>query len=266
MYYTTQDATYWYEIHGAGVPLVMLHGFTGSTATWKQFINTYKGKLQIITIDLPGHGKTSTASSRSMVACCQDLKALFHYLQLDTFHLLGYSMGGRTALSYAMIYPEQVQSLVLESASPGLATSEEQRNRADKDEKIARRIETEGLNAFVDFWEEIPLFASQKHLSESIQQAVRSERLDQTEQGLASSLRSMGTGKQPSWWVKLYQLTIPVLLLAGSYDHKFIQMNQAMNKRLPTSTFETIEQAGHAIHVEQSDIFGKIVMAFILAA
>lgn len=265
MYYTTQDATYWYEIHGEGAPLVMLHGFTGSTTTWKPFINAHKEKLQIITIDLPGHGKTKTFSPKSMTACCHDLKALFHYLQLGTCHLLGYSMGGRTALSFAMMYPEQVQSLVLESASPGLETSEKQRERKSKDERIAQKMETDGLDAFVDFWEEIPLFASQKHLSKGIQQAVRSERLAQTEQGLSSSLRSMGTGKQPSWWNDLHQLSMPVLLLTGSYDDKFIQVNQDMNRRLPNSTLKIIEQAGHAIHVEQSDIFGKIVMAFILA-
>ncbi|MBM7600726.1 2-succinyl-6-hydroxy-2,4-cyclohexadiene-1-carboxylate synthase [Virgibacillus halotolerans] len=264
LYYTIKDATYWYEIHGDGVPLVMLHGFTGSTATWKQFINKQEENLQIITVDLPGHGKTDVSSPRSMEDCCEDLKELLDHLQLDKFHLLGYSMGGRTALSFAMMYPGQVKSLILESASPGLVTLEEQDLRVEKDEKLARRIETEGLDAFVEFWEGIPLFASQKLLPTSLQQVIRAERLAQSEQGLSDSLRSMGTGKQPSWWNDLHRLNIPVLLLAGAYDDKFIQINRSMNTRLPNSTLEIIEQSGHAIHVEQSEIFGRIVTGFIL--
>ncbi len=263
MYYKIRDAIYWYEIYGNGVPLVMLHGFTGSTKTWEQFIKTHKENLKMIVIDLPGHGKTDMPSTRSMEACCEDLMKLFHHLHLDEFHLLGYSMGGRTALSFAMMYPERVQSLVLESASPGLPTIGERDLRIDKDERLARRIMKEGLESFVNSWQELPLFASQKQLPKVIQETIRAERIAQSEQGLADSLRTMGTGKQPSWWDNLNRLNIPVLLLAGSYDDKFIHINQSMHTRLPNSTFEIIGQAGHAIHVEQSEIFGRIVTGFI---
>ena len=265
MYFTVKDATYWYEIHGEGVPIVLLHGFTGSTATWQPFIEAYKDNIQVIAIDLPGHGRTDTPLGKSMEECCWDLKQLFHYLQLDKFHLLGYSMGGRTALSFAMMYPKHVQSLVLESSSPGLAATEDRALRIEKDEKNARRIEVDGLEAFVDFWEAIPLFASQRHLPIGARQTVRRERMNQSESGLAGSLRLMGTGRQPSWWNDLHRLNIPVLLLAGAYDEKFIKTNLAMNKQLPNSTVEVIDHAGHAIHVEQSNIFGRIVIGFILA-
>ena len=226
MYFTIQDASYWYEVHGEGVPLVMLHGFTGSTATWNKFIKAKKEKLQMIVVDLPGHGRTRTSSPRSMEACCQDLKELFNHLQLEKINILGYSMGGRTALSFAMMYPEQVQTLVLESASPGLKTKQERVLRVEKDEKLARKIEGEGLSKFVAFWEDIPLFASQKLLPTSIQQSMRSERMSQSEKGLATSLRSMGTGKQRSWWGKLYQLNIPVLLLVGAYDQNLFELTR----------------------------------------
>lgn len=97
LYYSIDDDTYWYEIHGEGIPVVMLHGFTGSTSTWQNFISDCQKDLQIITIDLPGHGKTRTNSPKTMEECCQDLKRLFQYLKVDNFHILGYSMGGRTA-------------------------------------------------------------------------------------------------------------------------------------------------------------------------
>ncbi|WP_373893143.1 2-succinyl-6-hydroxy-2,4-cyclohexadiene-1-carboxylate synthase [Virgibacillus sp. CBA3643] len=265
MYFSIKDASYWYEIHGEpGNPtVVMLHGFTGSTSTWADFIASWKNELRIITIDLPGHGHTKTPSPRTMEACCADLKALFQYLQLETFHLLGYSMGGRTVLSFALTYPELVQSLILESSSPGLETKQERDQRVEKDEQLAQRIENEGVTSFVDFWENIQLFQTQKNLPLEVQAGIRQERLAQSAPGLAQSLRHMGTGSQPSWWEAMKQFSKPVLLIAGTYDEKFLAINKKMEKRLGASHLEIIENAGHAIHVEQPKIFGKLVGEFI---
>src|SRR5690625_7193382 len=89
------DATYYYEISGEGPPIVLLHGFTGSHATWSAFVSKWKDDFQLITIDLPGHGKTIVKTPRTIESCCNDLKQLFDHLELKTFHLIGYSMGGR---------------------------------------------------------------------------------------------------------------------------------------------------------------------------
>ncbi|MFD1851187.1 2-succinyl-6-hydroxy-2,4-cyclohexadiene-1-carboxylate synthase [Oceanobacillus bengalensis] len=264
MYFSINDAKYWYEIHGQGIPVVLLHGFTGSTTTWKNFINTVDKQFQIITIDLPGHGKTQTSESRTVEACCRDLKQLFAFLHLDAFHLVGYSMGGRTALSFAMLYPEGILSLILESASPGLANVAERVARVKNDEGLAKRIETEGLEAFVSFWENIPLFETQRNLPEEVQHSIRRERLSQSPNGLAMSLRFMGTGKQPSWWDKLEGFSAPVLLIVGEHDEKYVEINKKMQSRFISCKLIKCEDAGHAIHVEKPKIFGKLVTEFIL--
>ncbi|HLR41348.1 MAG TPA: 2-succinyl-6-hydroxy-2,4-cyclohexadiene-1-carboxylate synthase [Virgibacillus sp.] len=263
MYYTVKDATYWYEVYGEGVPVVLLHGFTGSTATWSEFISNWKEQFQIIVVDLPGHGKTKTQSPRTMEACCADLNQLFTSLQLDSIHLAGYSMGGRTALSFAMLYPERIASLTLESASPGLASEAERQERIENDEKLAQRIEQDGIMKFVDFWENIALFDTQKKLPAAVRQAIRDERTGQSADGLTQSLRHMGTGKQPSWWGQLNAFKKPVLLLAGTEDKKFVGINKKMENQLQTSKFVSVKNAGHAIHVEQPEIFGKLVSEFI---
>ncbi|HLR67851.1 2-succinyl-6-hydroxy-2,4-cyclohexadiene-1-carboxylate synthase [Virgibacillus alimentarius] len=264
MYFKIEDAKYWYEIDGNGPPVVLFHGFTGSTSTWYSVIPVLKEHFQIITVDLPGHGKTRTQSPRTMEACCFDIKQLLFHLKLSEVHLVGYSMGGRTALSFAMFYPEMVTSLCLESSSPGLNSTEERMNRAANDEKLASKIEQDGLIAFVHYWENIPLFHTQKRLSAVVQQSIRQERLAQTEEGLARSLRYMGNGKQPSWWSELTRFEKPVLLVVGSDDQKFIQINKRMKKRIKSSDLVIVDNSGHAIHVEQPKIFGKIVTAFIL--
>lgn len=264
MYFSIRDASYWYERTGQGPAIVLLHGFTGSTKTWDYFVDQYQDDFEIIVVDLPGHGKTNTGTPRSMEACSKDLRQLLLHLGLTSVHLVGYSMGGRTALTLAMLYPDYVASLILESASPGLESAQERRDRMAHDEQLAQTIERDGLEAFVNFWEAIPLFQTQKKLPVDVRQAIRAERLSQIESGLAQSLRSMGTGIQPSWWEQLQALTIPVLLVVGELDKKFVNINKKLENRMPTGYLVIVENAGHAIHVEESDFFGKLVSEFII--
>ncbi|WP_010097119.1 2-succinyl-6-hydroxy-2,4-cyclohexadiene-1-carboxylate synthase [Ornithinibacillus scapharcae] len=258
-----RDSSYWYEVHGEGEALVLLHGFTGSTQTWNHIIQTFRSSFQIIVIDLPGHGKTVSHSPISMEQCCTDIRTLLVEIGIDSCHMIGYSMGGRTALSFSMLYPDMVKSLVLESASAGLDLEEDRHSRRTNDEKLAQKLEREGLESFIDFWESIPLFESQKNLSLETQNEIRKERLSQNVEGLAMSLRSMGTGSQPSWWPKLSLFNKPVLLIAGELDSKFVSINKRMHEALPQSQLTIVKQAGHAIHVEQPEFFGKIIEMFI---
>ncbi|MFC4023687.1 2-succinyl-6-hydroxy-2,4-cyclohexadiene-1-carboxylate synthase [Oceanobacillus longus] len=265
MYFSRENVTYWYEERGEGFPVVMLHGFTGSSATWQSFINAFGSGYRIITIDLPGHGKTRTPSLKSMEECCGDLHSLFLSLQLESFHLVGYSMGGRTALSYSRLYPERVRSVVLESASPGIASVRERRLRKESDEVLAERIEQDGVPLFVNYWQDISLFHTQKRLAPDVQEQLRSERLSHTSEGLALSLRTMGTGSQVSLWSHLENLDMPVLLITGELDPKFVKINKKMQSHLKSGNLIVCENAGHAIHVEKPETFGKIVIGFINA-
>ncbi|WP_077327674.1 2-succinyl-6-hydroxy-2,4-cyclohexadiene-1-carboxylate synthase [Virgibacillus siamensis] len=263
MYFTRNGTSYWYEIEGEGKPVVLLHGFTGDSGTWSRFVSEWKHEFKLLVIDLPGHGKTVSERSVTMEACCADLAGLFAELGLHQVHILGYSMGGRTALSFAMLHPEKVSSMTLESTSPGLNDEKERTARVNRDEQLAKRLERDGIVAFVDFWENIPLFQTQKKLPEMIRQSIRDERLSQSAAGLAMSLRSMGTGIQPSWWDRLEELKLPVLLIAGAYDNKFVGINKIMVNHMPEADLMVVEKAGHAIHVEQPQFFGKIVIEFL---
>jgi 2-succinyl-6-hydroxy-2,4-cyclohexadiene-1-carboxylate synthase len=246
--------------------IVFLHGFTGNTASWCEVSKQLKGKYRTIAVDLTGHGKSSIPEDidrYSMDQQVEDLDALFTALALNQFILVGYSMGGRVALAYTIRYPERVSSLILESSSPGLKTEEERTERKEADGRLAERILKVGLTAFVDFWESIPLFATQKNLSEETQLAVRNERLSQSETGLANSLRGIGTGSQPSYWLDLKAIDIPVLLITGELDTKFVNISREMVSYFPNVRHEMIERAGHAIHVEKPDTFATMVKEHI---
>lgn len=255
--------TYACHIYGKGEPLVLLHGFTGSSQTWEPFIHKWSSAFQVITIDLPGHGHSFTQDFPTMTDYCDELKELLEFFQVKSCHLLGYSLGGRVALSFAQRHPQVVRSLILESASPGLKTEEEREERRKRDHKLANMLMERGIESFVNDWEELPLFSSQKYLSSEKKEAIRAERLNQSAAGLAQSLLNMGTGSQPSWWNRLSSLSIPVQLIVGGLDRKFIHINQQMESRMNQSELVIVHNAGHAIHVEQPEKFATIVMEFL---
>lgn len=246
--------------------LVLLHGFTGSTKTWQHVVNALPTSIHCVLVDLIGHGQTASPEQVALYTMdfqVELLQQLFQQLNLKSFTLLGYSMGGRVALSYAAKYPENIKHLILESASPGLKQEEERTSRKQADDHLAEKILQNGMEVFVNHWENIALFASQKKLSKAMQQDIREERLNQCEIGLANSLRGMGTGVMPSLWEHLATLSMNVTLLTGALDEKFVLLNQKMENLFMHAQHLTIPSVGHAIHVENPLKFATIVEEMI---
>lgn len=264
-FFTVDGATYAYlDIGDKGKEvLVLLHGFTGTKQTWSPFISELEKYFRVIAIDMPGHGNSTNDMPITMETFCHHLFKLLEKEKCDNIHLLGYSMGGRTALSFSMMYDSMVKTLILESASPGLRTEKEQELRRDQDTQLAEKLLISSIENFVNKWEQVPLFASQKLLPKSVQQKVRKERLSQSPEGLSNSLKYMGTGIQPSWWKSLSYLNNKVLLVVGELDEKFVQINEEMHELISDSHLEVVKEAGHAIHVEQEAKFVKLVIDFI---
>ena len=265
-HFTYECITYHYRIHGEGAPLVLLHGFTASLANWEPLLSSLARFHRVIIVDLPGHGRTIAPDSpayHTMEQTAAGMAAFIDQIVAEPVHLLGYSMGGRLALYFARHYPVLVRSLLLESASPGLTTDEERATRRIRDEALAARIERDGIPAFVDFWETIPLFASQAKLSDSVRTRLRAQRLRNRVDGLANSLRGMGTGAQPSLWLRLAEVRAPTLLMAGEHDAKFCAIAQAMAERMCNSSLVVIPGAGHTIHLERPNTFIRHTLTWL---
>jgi 2-succinyl-6-hydroxy-2,4-cyclohexadiene-1-carboxylate synthase len=254
------------EQAGDGEPLLLLHGFTGSARNWRG-LEAFGERFRTIAVDLLGHGASDSPADPArydMAACVGDLAAVLVQLGIQRANVLGYSLGGRVALHLAAAHPERVGRLVLESASPGLMTEAERRARRADDEALALRLERDGLEAFVDGWERLPLFASQARLPAAVRAGLRAQRLRNNPPGLANSLRGLGTGAQPSLWERLPEIHTPTLLLAGALDEKFAAIARAMAERLPEATLFIVPEAGHTIHLEQPDAFAQRVTEFLL--
>lgn len=247
--------------------IIFLHGFTGSTKTWVPIIEQLPDSVRCITVDLMGHGKTDSPSDANryiMYEQVMDLHELFLFLNVTNFTLVGYSMGGRIALAYALAFPKHVKQLVLESASPGLQSEADRLARITADEKLAEKMESEGLSSFIDFWQDIPLFHSQKKLGEIKLHSIREERMQQAVLGLANSLKGMGTGRQPSYWSRLNELKITVIIITGELDEKFTIIAKQMTELIRYSQHLEVSGAGHAIHVENPVQFATIILEQVL--
>lgn len=260
------DATYAVHEWGAGPPLLLLHGFTGSGANWRPQAAALATRCRVIAPDLLGHGASDAPADpgrHAMPRAVADLTALLDALGLARVAVCGYSMGGRLALALAVEQPARVVALALEGASPGIADPAERAARAAADEAWAERLERDGLAAFVDAWMAQPLFASQAALEPARREDARAQRLRNDPIGLAACLRGLGTGRQPAYWHRLHTLPMPVLLLAGERDAKFQALGRAMAESIPDARLRIVPRAGHATHLENPAAFVRLVRGFL---
>lgn len=257
---------YHVEEIGGGMPLVLLHGFTGSTQSWRYLIPELSNSCRVVAIDLPGHGSSGTSEDFErfeFARVIDDLAVIAQELAIGPAVWTGYSMGGRTALAFAVEHPTLVSGLILESASPGIDAPSTRVDRRKHDALLAESIERDGIPRFVADWEALPLWASQSSLSTEVHSQQRAIRLSNSARGLAGSLRGMGAGSQPSYWDHLCTVDCPVLLIAGEQDPKFVQIATDMDAALPNAHLEIVPDAGHAIHLERPQIYLSLVSQFL---
>ncbi len=265
--YWIDDRCYHVIEAGSGEPWLLLHGFTGSAITWRPLIEQFAAHFRVIAVDLPGHGQTvmpADVSYYRMASVSGDIARLLAVMKAHSAHCLGYSMGGRLALYMALNQPKMMRSLTLESASPGISDAVERDARRQQDEALAERVERESMRSFVDYWQDLPLFRSQALLSVSTRRQVREQRLSNAAEGLALSLRGMGTGVQPALWARLHELQIPTLLIVGELDEKFVAINRHMADGIPHARVEVVAGAGHTVHLERPQPFAKAALDFMM--
>lgn len=253
-------------LSGAGPPLVLLHGFTGSTETWAPLRAPLGAAHFTIAVDLPGHGRSTAPREPSRYGLdrlSDDLARLLDALAVDRVALLGYSMGGRAAMRVALHHPDRVAALVLESASPGIADPERRAERVAADAELADSIERDGMRAFVERWERLPLWESQRSMSDAARALLRAQREGNQPRGLANSLRGAGAGTDVSVLDRLAALHAPTLLLAGALDAPYVALARLMEHSLPHPRVAIVPDAGHAVHLERPEAYVAAVMAFL---
>jgi 2-succinyl-6-hydroxy-2,4-cyclohexadiene-1-carboxylate synthase len=250
---------------GSGPALLLLHGFTRDHREWDPLLACFD-RYRTIRVDLIGHGKSDSPAAvarYSMAHAVDDLMALLHHLEIERTALLGYSLGGRVALHLAAEAPELLWALVLESASPGIEDRGERAARAASDEELALSIELDGIEAFVERWQSLPLFGSQSGLPAAVLESQRGQRLGNSATGLANSLRGMGAGAQKYLLPGMDAMDIPALFIAGELDERYAAWAPRMASEVPDAMWRIIEGAGHTTHLEQPEAFVEAAGQFL---
>lgn len=203
----------------------------------------------MVSVDLPGHGEGKRVS---------DLEEAARLLGESggSGVYVGYSMGGRLALQLAVTNPEIVQGLVLIGVTAGIEDDAERATRLGTDEELAREIEETEVREFLTKWLSQPMFAG-------LPPGEIDNRSSNTSRGVASALRSMGTGAMKPLWSDLRSLSVPVLLVTGELDEKFTAIAARMQSTLSNAIQKTLPGAGHAAHLERPKEFAQILEEFL---
>ena len=212
MYFDLGDYRYGLTVVGDGEPIVCFHGFSESSYTWDSInLPVYR----LIRIDLIGHGDSDIpeeGEAYTIPQMIEDLHTVIYHMVGERYYLMGYSMGARIALSYALEYESEIKGLILESGSVGIASDTERLERRKADEDLAVHIENHDGAWFATRWAEAPIFESQKQLSEGVEELIYLRRSNNSPYALACTLRGSGQGVMPYVGDKLEKCHLYILV------------------------------------------------------
>jgi 2-succinyl-6-hydroxy-2,4-cyclohexadiene-1-carboxylate synthase len=246
------------------IPVIFLHGFTGQSEDWQFIFDSLLSEYIPIAIDLIGHGKTSSPVNTRYYttgAITRQLYRIINELGYKDVVLVGYSMGGRAAISYCVTYSQNILGAVFESSTAGIQNFDQRKERVEFDLLLSERIKIEGVEKFFDYWLSIPLFESLKDAANL--DKLKNQRIENSVIGLSNILAGFSTGLMPDFWNRLKDFNFPVFLISGELDEKYTKLNSQMAQLIPGSKHEVIKKCGHNTHLENPELFTKLVNNFL---
>ena len=244
--------------------MLFLHGFMGCGEDWREVSTGLGEGFFRLAVDLPGHGASlgMPPERYAMECAARSVLDVLDGAGVVRATVVGYSMGGRLALYLALRHPDRCAGLFLESASPGLEDAGERAARRRADEQKAERLEGGDLRGFLKDWYRQPLFAPLARDRGLLRRTIE-DKMRNSPAGLASSLRGMGTGSQPSLWAELPGLRVPALSVAGGLDEKFVGISRRMASLAPTMRPAVVPGAGHNVHAEVPEAYLSLLRDFL---
>jgi 2-succinyl-6-hydroxy-2,4-cyclohexadiene-1-carboxylate synthase len=217
--------------------VVLLHGFAGTARHWDRVAALAPGRCEPLALSLADADPVTADGVAALVSARAPAR----------FVLAGYSMGGRVALAAALALGERVSRLVLVSASAGIEDDAARARRRAADEALAAEIERRGVEWFVVRWRGVPLFAGDP--AWVVEEVARDERR-LTPAALAASLRGLGPGAMAPMWERLGELPMPVAVLAGERDTRYVAEGRRLASMIREATLEVVARAGHRLALE----------------
>lgn len=246
------------------LPVVLLHGFAQSAESWRDVAALLAQKRFVVAFDFVGHGKSDRPDDPSFYEMDAVLDALSAFLA-ERFNrkvaLVGYSMGGRIALAFACACSSRVSALVLESAGLGPKTEQQHAAMQRRDAETIERLASSSIEEFVAYWEQLPLFETQRNLPQDVRDRLRQGRLANDPRALACTVRGTGQHSMIDYSDRIGHLPMPILYIAGILDRKYLKI--AENLAYEENVSCVLLNTGHNTHLEDPEAFTRQVNAFL---
>jgi pimeloyl-ACP methyl ester carboxylesterase len=256
-------AKLYYEVAGAGDPLVMIHAGVADSRQWNNEFAVFAYHHQVVRYDMRGYGHSEPADGE--FSHLGDLTALLEQLGLDgRLVVMGCSMGGGLALNFALARPERVRGLIMVDAGPpGLeldipapakfAAAEAAYNVGDLDQ--VAELETQ-------IW-----FDGEGRTPDQVNQAMRKLAYDMNRRALDHEAKQLGKrlpdAESPAV-ERLGALTMPVLVIVGAHDTPYmLAAADYMVANIPTARKVIIADAAHLPNMDQPAEFSRAVLEFL---
>ncbi|KWW29719.1 MAG: alpha/beta hydrolase [bacterium P3] len=238
--------------------LVLLHGFMQNLDVWTSLVLSYMHDMRVITVDLPGHGYSSSYSDiHTMDFMARCVKAVLEYAGVEQCVMMGHSMGGYVALSFAEQYPYALRGLGL-LHSHALADDEEKRQqRMNACEQIHRNRSEYILNFIPSLFDQ----SKQSELEQEIKD-LKEQSLETTEQSLIAA--EQGMMRRPHHINTLKRLHVPCLFIYGKNDSRLpleVAVSQAMVPQ--HSEIMILDHVAHMAHLESREYVRLRIRDFV---
>jgi 2-succinyl-6-hydroxy-2,4-cyclohexadiene-1-carboxylate synthase len=240
--------------------IALLHGFTGHPSNWDPIARridahrTHAYALLGHSPECPAGTTTTWNAEVDRVASLirDDARRLYD----EKVCLVGYSMGGRVALSLLVRHPSLFASAILVGASPGLVTDREREDRIVSDERWIEmlRTATGGFDRFLDAWQDQPIFDSQRQLRGDTLHEQRKQRSLHDPAGLIAAMNVLGLGRMPNLWPDLGKIEVPVQLVVGARDTKFREIGERM-----AFPVHVVDGVGHNVVLEDPTAMTRLI-------
>ena len=257
----------YYEIAGHGFPLVLSHEFAGDYTSWDAQVKFFSRRYQVITYNHRGYPPSEVppdVGSYSQDTSIEDLNGLLDHLGIRQAHIVGLSMGGNVALNFGFAHPDKARSLVI--AATGSGSSDPERFRSDG-EIIASRLDVDGMEAFTEVYSRGPARVQLIRKDPKGFEEFRRGLAAHSAKGSANTWRGVLT-KRPSLLTlgeKMRALDVPTLVIIGDEDDLCVEPAIFMKRNIPSCGLSVFPQCGHAINLEEPDLFNRTILDFLVA-
>ncbi len=261
MYYTKDGVPLYYELLGSGPPLLLIAGLASDSRSWQPIMTALAERFTLIMPDNRGVGRSGQECVTSIDLIADDCLTLVQHLGMENVNLLGHSMGGMVAMSYALRYPYAFNKLILVSTA---SKNSDRNNLLFRDWATSCAVGQDRAFWFrsLFYWIFTNHFFNDLPMVNEMVRWLVEDPWPQSPQAFHRQVEAIAAWDVTS---ELCRITTPTCVIAGDKDILFPSEDTAlMVKLIPGAHLVEIEQAAHSIHTEQPDAFIQAVGNFLM--